>query len=653
MKRLTQYGASLALCLGLYAAAVLGYVFWETYEAQEHFLRQVDQRLLLGAETLKYLLPEDFHDRAVDEDAIPYDEELRIRKRVTGLALDTDFEYLYTLVEKDGHFYFAAATVTEEEAKQRKSWYFYPYDDIPEAFVRAYREKKTEYCTYTDQWGTFRSVAIPQVAPGGHLYLACADYDLGDNQTALYWPYVGAIVVAISFFALAIPFVIQYAFTIQSSNRQLQAVNAKLAEHKAHLEDEVVRRTVDLEKARQAAEEANRLKSRFVFNVSHEMRTPLNGILGFCEALLTADSIETAHSQAKVVLRESETLLMLINDLLDNAKIESGKMELESRPLVLGALLDNVTSSMGVLAEKRGLEFRAAIIDEVPAFVKGDFLRLRQVLVNLISNAIKFTEKGSVTVKVESLQRTSDDATLRFSVADTGIGIPKEKHETVFASFTQGDLSTTRKYGGTGLGTSIARQLVELMGGKMGLDSEPGRGSTFWFDVTLPLCERHECLDPLPEKCDPTASLRSEHPGKILIADDYHTNQAIARLFLEKAGHTVTVVDNGAQAVAVCCQQSFDLILMDLQMPIMDGQQATAKIRAGKTPNSRIPILAMTASAESSTREACIDAEMDDVIVKPIRRATFLVTVDQWLTTSYEQTSQAFSPLSSGERGRG
>jgi CheY-like chemotaxis protein/HPt (histidine-containing phosphotransfer) domain-containing protein len=279
----------------------------------------------------------------------------------------------------------------------------------------------------------------------------------------------------------------------------------------------------------------------------------------------------------------------------------------------------------------------------------GDAMRLRQVLLNLVSNAIKFTEEGSVTVRVEQLSEEEELATLKFLVVDTGIGIPAEKQSQIFKSFTQADGSTTRKYGGTGLGTSISRELVNLMGGQMGLESQEGKGSTFWFTLPMPVCTQpaEEDLASLPESARESAQIPQTPSGHILVAEDYPPSQEVARMHLESLGHRVSLADNGLRAVELCREEKFDLVLMDVQMPEMDGYTAAREIRSSKTPNADVPILALTANAENDTRAHCLQAGMNDVLTKPIRRGPMLSVVSQWLLGPREEGS-AQSPDAPG-----
>ena len=620
----------------VYLGAVAGYGLWSSQQAERAVFEEIDKRLLVAAKSLKYMLAEDFHDRAVDESSIGREEELRNRAAISSFAFETEFEYVYTLAENDGQFYFSAPTVTEEEAQEQEFWYWCPYEDVPDEFVRAYRERVVTYPQYTDQWGTFRSIALPQVSPGGRVYLACADYEISYVKGLLHQTHVRSVLTALFFLLASLPFLLLFRMV----NKELRTINAELVKHKAHLESLVEARTAELREALEVAEEANRLKSRFVFNVSHELRTPMNGIIGFSEAIRHTDDTARAREYAGTILRESEIMMQLINDLLDHAKIEAGKMVLECEPLDLQEMMDAIASGAMLLAHSKGLAFRVEFGEETPRYVRGDPLRLRQVLMNLVSNAIKFTEKGSVTVRIGATEQPEGRMRVRFSVADTGVGIPKEKHAAIFQSFAQADLSTTRKHGGTGLGTSIALELVKLMNGEMGLESTVGEGSTFWFEIPLALASRED-VEAARSGTKGVEMVHKESVGAhILMAEDYPTNQAIARLFLESVGHRVTIVENGEEAVAACAEQAFDLILMDLQMPVMDGSEATRRIRSGPAPNAGVPIIALTASAEASTREACLAAGMDGLVTKPVRRDELLTAVAGWLDRAHGRTTE-------------
>ncbi|MBN2343083.1 MAG: response regulator [Deltaproteobacteria bacterium] len=386
----------------------------------------------------------------------------------------------------------------------------------------------------------------------------------------------------------------------------------------------------EMREAKQHAEEANRLKSRFVSNVSHELRTPLNGIIGFSEFIMASKSIDEVHENARTIIRESEVLLNLINSLLDHAKMEEGKLELNPEIMNLHTLLDEIARSAFLQAHKRNLNFDLVQDEQTPKYVLADSLRIRQILNNLVSNALKFTTKGSITIKTDVVERKDSESTIRFSVIDTGIGIAKNRQNAIFDSFIQADSGTARRFGGTGLGTTISLQLVKLMNGEMGLESELNNGSEFWFTLTLPTPAYT-----MSEQAEGTSSVRNLRPidmvsGTILLAEDYVINQKVICNHLEQEGFHAQVVENGKDAVELANEKTFSLILMDVNMPIMDGIEAATLIRTHSVYNKNTPILSLTASAEPETREACLRAGMNDVITKPVKRSTFLGAVYKW-----------------------
>lgn len=396
----------------------------------------------------------------------------------------------------------------------------------------------------------------------------------------------------------------------------------------------------ELRDAMQQAKDANRLKSRFVSNVSHELRTPLNGIIGFSEFIMASSTVEEARENARTIIRESEVLLRLINSLLDHAKMEEGKLELNPEILDIHALLDDMARNSFLQAHRKGLDFDLKLGTGLPKYIVADGLRIRQVLNNLLSNALKFTEKGSIHLSATVIEQLANDTTIRFAVTDTGIGIPPERQKAIFDSFVQADSGTARKYGGSGLGTTISLQLVKLMNGQMGLESEAGKGSEFWFSITFPT----------PAVADAEAKIKSSlvqmlgpidvASGQILLAEDYLINQKVIGSHLENEGFHFTVVENGHEAVDICEEKAFSLILMDVNMPLMDGIEATGLIRSQSSRNRNTPILALTASAEPETRDACLKAGMNDVITKPVKRETFIGAVHKW-----------FMPVSIDENG--
>ncbi|RYC09992.1 ATP-binding protein [Ciceribacter ferrooxidans] len=394
-------------------------------------------------------------------------------------------------------------------------------------------------------------------------------------------------------------------FLVVTLRRQLGAVRQTGRELK------VVTR--QLTEAYEAADAGNRAKSQFMATMGHEIRTPLNAILGMAELLEYSELPEDALSSVKTIRSSGEALLEVINEILDYAKIEHGKLELEERAVDISALAETTTNIIRGRAAEHGNAVILDIPDALDAhYVRTDPTRLRQVLLNLLSNAVKFTCKGTVTLRVREFYRAGK-LMLRFEVEDTGIGIDEAGLEKLFQPFSQVDASISRRYGGTGLGLTICKQIVEKLGGELGMSSTVGVGSIFWFEIAVVAVDRDEVANHAAGQ-DAAAGLPRK---RILLVEDNRVNQQVARRFLERLCQDVTIANDGAEAVRLCENETFDLIFMDMQMPVMDGIEATRRIAAG-SPNGTTPIVAMTANASDDDRRRCVEAGMVGFEAKPI-----------------------------------
>ena len=415
---------------------------------------------------------------------------------------------------------------------------------------------------------------------------------------------------------------------------------------------------------KEQAVSANRAKSEFLANMSHEIRTPMNGVLGMIQLLKDFPHSPKEVEYLQMAETAADSLLTVINDILDLSKIEAGKLELDPIDCVIRPFVDEIVKLFGLRAAAKDVRMLSEVAQQVPEVVETDITRLRQVITNLLGNALKFTANGEVRLTLDAERKENDEVLLHFMVRDTGIGIPQEKQKQIFEAFSQADSSLVRQYGGTGLGLTISSRLVKIMGGSIWVESEPGKGSSFHFTVKARVSASNAAASarPAAETTGPTAQdlatlMHTAHAGasrveaspgteqaaektepsglRILLAEDNAVNQLLARGLLEPRGHSVTVAADGREAVALWDQQSFDLVLMDIQMPLMDGFEATEAIRAKEKGTGRhIPIIALTAHAMAGDKERCLDAGMDGYITKPLRRKTLITAIQEACSTA-------------------
>lgn len=635
----------------IYLIGVIFYTLWTSYQEKRQIIQRVHNQLMVAASSVKNVLPPDFHDRALNPTAISDSENLLNTILLSKCAMTAGVKYLYTAVVRDNVVYFTSSSATLQEfQKGRLPYYWQKYSESTSTFQEAIRQDEPVFEATIDRWGSFESIIIPEQTMSGHRYLVGADIDTAFINAAIIARIPAILAMGFFFLIIVLPVLIAIRISYKNNTERLQGLieerikaENELVDYKNNLETIVKSRTEELEKeikdrvileeelkkAKEIAVRESRAKSIFLANMSHEIRTPMNGVIGMVNILKETELNKEQKEYLDIIEISGNNLLSIINDILDFSKIEAGQVELENTPFNLSQQVEEVIKILHPKAEGKGLKLYFSASHHLPELVKGDPLRFKQIVMNLTNNAIKFTKDGSITIEVEPERQTEDRIKMTCKVIDTGIGISEAGKLKLFKEFSQTDATTSRKFGGTGLGLKISKDLAHLMGGEIGVDSKEGKGSTFWFTAEFEKMRPHEVAQL-------KADQKEVRPKSfaILMVEDNYISQRVAKTSLERDGYNnIDLALNGKIAVQMFREKEYKIVLMDIRMPVMDGLEATEKFREIERNHPERPptyIVAFTAYAVEGDREKFIGAGMDDYIAKPFQPEELVKIIEKY-----------------------
>ncbi|WP_428240071.1 ATP-binding protein [Gynuella sp.] len=581
-----------------YIVSCLVFILYLYWQAKTIIDENINNKLYHGALMASAALGNDYHDHLTSKSSKTENEDWIAIRTLSDYAKRLGLSFIYTVIKRDDQIILVSSSASQEELQNGTYVRFFdPYPDASAELINTFDTQKITWVEYSDHWGDFRAVFVPMRSRDGTPYVAGAEVSLKEYQQSLRSEALGLVGFAVFLFV---------AFGVLVS----------LYLHRIHNLYRLRLNAVELEKARDKAEAENHAKSEFVAIMSHEIRTPLNGIVGASELLEHSMLDLKQREYLGIVQACTQSLVMIVSDVLDLAKIESGKLELDFSTFALRPMIQTTLDIIRPQIKQPEVRLICRVDEDVPEFIHADEKHLRQVLTNLLGNAAKFTEVGEVALKVSTHQEVEQQIELLFEVQDTGIGIDDEGVQRLFQPFTQVSRSSEHRYGGTGLGLAICKRLVNAMGGDIRVHSSPGDGSTFFFNLVTQIpatpTQLHGNRDSQDDKDNLEISLT------ILLAEDNAVNQQLMKMMLKKLGHVVRIVGNGYEALQAVEMQPYDAILMDINMPELDGRETTVRLRQMNLKPEPY-VIAYTADAVAENHQHLKSCGMNDVLVKPVR----------------------------------